>query len=321
MRSLKWLFQPVLIFVVAQVSWALLMFVWIRWYLRRNQEIDALVKRLPLNESLATGQWVVLLEGCLLMAIILVGLYFIFVSLRKQTKLNKLKDSILSSVTHELKTPLASIRLYTETIMLRPLSEAEREKFLKRMLAETERLQKLIDTVLISARMDSDPTLNEVEDANVIDIIYAAWRKTTERAGETRIFTLERKVTTNDGQFRIQCNVHQLSIVFDNLLDNAVKYTSQQGNIVLRIDASENLLRARLSDDGLGIEKSHLKKIFNRFFRAEKISRTKVHGSGLGLFVCKNIVKAHKGRIFASSDGQDKGSTFYVELPRNTSDR
>lgn len=321
MRRLRWLFQPVLIFVVAQVSWALLMFVWIRWYLMRNQEIDALINRFPLKDSLATGQWVVLVEGCILMAIILVGLYFIFVSLRKQQKLNKLQDSILSSVTHELKTPLASIRLYAETMLLRNLADNEREKFLRRTLAEAERLQKLIDTVLISARMEADRSLREIEQADVLEIIYASWKRTTERAGETRIFSLERKISTPDGQFVIPCNVHQLSIVFDNLLGNAVKYTSEKGNIILRVDASPTLLRARLTDDGVGVEKPHLKKIFGRFFRAEKTSQIKVHGSGLGLFVCQTIVKAHKGRIHATSDGLGKGSTFYVELPRNPADR
>ncbi len=321
MRRLRWLFQPVLIFVVAQVSWALLMFVWIRWYLMRNQEIDALLQRFPLKDTLVTGQWVVLLEGCLLMAIILVGLYVIFVSLRKQTKLAKLQDSILSSVTHELKTPLASIRLYAETMLLRSVSETERETFLRRTLAETERLQKLIDTVLISARMEADPALKEVERVDALEIITNAWRRVTERAGEKRAFTLERRIATDDGQFVITCNSHQLAIVFDNILGNAVKYTSEKGNIVLRVEATSSLLRVRITDDGMGIERRDLKKVFNRFFRAEKNSLKKVHGSGLGLFVCQTIVKAHKGRIFAVSEGQGKGSTFYVELPRDPVDR
>jgi len=327
MLKIRWFFQPVLIFVVAQVSWALLMFVWIRWYLIRNQEIDALLKKFPLKET--TGQWVVLLEGCLLMAIILVGLYGIFVSLRKQTRLNKLQDSILSSVTHELKTPLASIRLYAETMLMRSVSDADREKFLRRTLTEAERLQKLIDTVLISARMQSDGSIKEKEKEKIdlIPIVLSSWRRTTERMGERRQFTLETRITTDDETFIRACNAHEMGIVFDNILDNAVKYTAdaqgqhKPGQITLCVEASPTHLRVKVTDNGMGIEKPHLKKIFGRFYRAEKMSILKVHGSGLGLFVCQTIVNAHKGRIFATSDGPGKGSTFYVEFAGHAADR
>jgi signal transduction histidine kinase len=320
MRRLKWLFQPVLIFVVAQVSWALLMFVWIRWYLMRNQEIDALLQHFPLRDSLATGQMVVLIEGCLLMAIILIGLYFIFVSLRKQTRLNKLQDSILSSVTHELRTPLSSIRLYAETMLLRPLSDSERSVFLHRTLSEAERLQKLIETVLISARLASDGIPRQLEREDVVSVALTSWRRVVDRVGAKRLFHIDTEVNTPDGQWITRCNAHELGIVFDNLLDNAVKYTNENGRVQMKIEATETHLRVKISDDGMGIEKKDLRRIFDRFFRAEKNSLKRVHGSGLGLFVCRTIIKAHQGRIYAASEGPGKGSAFYVEFSGNSAD-
>lgn len=317
---LRWLFHPISIFVVAQVSWGLLMFVWIRWYVMRSKEIDDLVHRIPMTESLRTGQSVVLIEGCLLMAIILVGLYVIFVSLRKQVRLNKLQDSILSSVTHELKTPLASIRLYSETMLLRDLGAEERNKFLRRMLAEAERLQKLIDTVLISARIEGGNPGNESERIDLSECAERCFRRARDRMGDRRQMTLKKTGLDGEGAFWLTCNPHQMEMIFDNLLDNAVKYTGEGGKIDVGVEAARDTIRIRVSDDGLGIDKAHLKKIFNKFYRSDRNAVKKVHGSGLGLFVSHSIVKAHDGRIYATSDGQGKGASFYVEFQRNSSD-
>ena len=320
MKQIKWLFQPVLIFVVAQVSWALLMAVWIRWYVTRNREIDDLLMKYSVKEGFGTGQWVVLLEGCLLMAIILVGLYIIFASLRRQTKLNKMQDSILSNVTHELKTPLASIRLCCETLLLRNLSTEEQHKFLKRALSETERLQKLIDTVLISARMTSEAVPNDFERVRLMDTLEHSWKKILERFGEQRHFEWTADPNVSAESVYVEGNPHQLAIVFDNLLDNAVKYTERGGHIHLKVSLTNQFVKLHLFDDGMGIEKQNLKKVFRRFFRAEKSSVRKVQGSGLGLYVCHTIAKAHGGKIYANSEGPGKGSSFHVELPRETLD-
>jgi signal transduction histidine kinase len=103
-------------------------------------------------------------------------------------------------------------------------------------------------------------------------------------------------------------------------LDNSVKYTDRGGLISCKVSLTNQWIKFHFFDDGMGIEKSNLKRIFRRFFRAEKTSLKKVQGSGLGLFVCQTIVKAHQGKIFASSDGPGKGSHFHVELPRQTID-
>ena len=320
MKNLKWLFHPISIFVVAQVSWALLMFVWVRWYLTRNQEMEAIIQRIPLSDNLRTGQWVVLLEGCLLMGIILVGLYGIFVSFRKQVRLNKLQDAILSSVTHELKTPLASIRLYAETLLLRDLQKDEREKFLKRLLAEAERLQKLIDTVLISARIEAGNAASESERIDLIDCALTSWNRVYERVGERRAMKVDKKIFTEDGCFYMTCNPHQIAMIFDNLIDNAAKYTSEGGTIHLLIEAIEQHIIIRIADNGMGIEKGNLRKVFNKFYRIERNSLKKVHGSGLGLYVSHSIVKAHQGKIYATSEGPGRGATFSVEFERSPAD-
>lgn len=286
----------------------------------RNREIAAIVERIPIrenfSENLSTGQWVIMLEGCLLMGIILVAIYAIFVSFRKQVNLNKLQDSILSSVTHELKTPLASIRLYTETLLLRPMSEAERTKFIRRILSEADRLQKLIDCVLISARVEAEKIDNIREETDLISMAHASWQRARERFGEKREFHFTKNVDTRDGTFIFNCNPLQVPILIDNLLDNAVKYTDDAGKISMTIDATEESVKLCVSDNGLGIEKPFLKKVFQKFYRVDRNSRVRVNGSGLGLFVCESIVKSHGGRIYAQSEGPGKGASFHVEFER-----
>jgi signal transduction histidine kinase len=169
--------------------------------------------------------------------------------------------------------------------------------------------------------MEGEGSLRQSERADLVEIALSSWKRTIERVGERRVLELEQKLAPPHGQFFRTCNVHEVSVVFDNILDNAVKYTADGGRITLRIETSDTHFRARVTDDGMGIEKKDLKKIFGRFFRADKSSLKKVHGSGLGLFVCQTIVKSHKGRIFATSDGPGKGSTFYVEFPGNPADR
>jgi signal transduction histidine kinase len=319
-KLLKWIVHPISIFIVAQVSWGLLMVVWIRWYVLRSQEIDDLLEKIPIKVNLGTGQWIILAEGCLLMAIILVGLYMIFVSFRKQVKLNKLQDSFLSSVTHELKTPLASIRLYSETMLLRSLTEEDRAKFLHRTLGEADRLQRLIDSILISARIESQKGGKRREVTNVLEVLSASYCRVKERYDDRRQFSFCKEFfETEEDTFIIHCDPLDLSILFDNLLDNAVKYTQEQGKVDLFASILPHAIHIKVVDDGMGIEGGHLKRVFQKFYRVERNLRKKVHGSGLGLYVCYSIVEAHGGKIYATSDGVGKGATIHVEFQRDLS--
>jgi signal transduction histidine kinase len=111
-------------------------------------------------------------------------------------------------------------------------------------------------------------------------------------------------------------NRHSLSMLFDNLISNAAKYSFESGKIYIDFEEKKDAFLFQIKDDGYGIEKSELKKIFNKFYRVDSISKKRVDGSGLGLFVCRAIVKSHGGKIYATSQGPDKGAVFYVELKR-----
>lgn len=290
------------------------MFVWIRWYILRSQEINNLIEKIPLHTT-TSGQWVILAEGCILMAFILIGLYMIFVNQRRLSRLAKLQEAILSSVTHELKTPLASIKLYTETLLLRKVTEQERAKFLQRTLSEAERLQKLIDTVLISARLQSNKASQSLVRVDLKEILHSCVQRAKERFSDTRSIDMLFSENTLEAVF-IHGNPDHLSTLFDNLIDNAVKYTRNSGIIKIDVNIKKEIVIISIKDNGCGIEKENLKKIFKKFYRVNDKGQSVVKGSGLGLSVCYSIVKEHSGKIIAHSDGLNKGSTFYVEFKR-----
>lgn len=320
LKQARILLHPMVIFIIAQISWALLMIVWIRWYISRTTEFEALLEKFGPHPSLRTGQWIVLLEGCILMGILLVALYVVFVNLRRQVRLNQMQDSILSSVTHELKTPIASIRLYLETLELRELSQTERQHFIQRSLQELSRLQSLVDRVLLSAQLRATFKKPKHERLDLKEILIGSWQKMTERVGDKR----ECQLVGFD-----ECSTipilgirADLQILFDNLLDNAVKYTKTGGKIWLKVfPAGPSKIEIVVTDNGIGIEKGQLKRVFQRFFRAEGASKRHVTGSGLGLSLAHAIVKTHNGTLIARSPGPEKGASFHVTFKREDSSR
>ncbi len=315
LKNVKWLLHPISIFIFAQICWGLLMFVWIRWYIIRSQEINNFIEKIPLPAK-NSGQWVILAQGCILMGFILIGLYMIFVNQRRLSRLAQMQDAILSSVTHELKTPLASIRLYTETLLMRAVTEQDRLKFLQRTLSEAERLQRLIDTVLISARLQSDKPSLTLARIDLKEILIGCFNKLKERFSEDRLFEFSIQDIFEKEAVFVLGNPYHISTLFDNLFDNAVKYTNKGGTIKIQVGIKKDVVFVSVQDNGNGIEKKNLKKIFKRFYRIDNQVQTKVNGSGLGLSVCYSIIKEHSGKIYALSEGLNRGSTFYVELKR-----
>lgn len=306
---LRVLNRPSVFLIGAQVCWGLLMFVWIRWYVMSKQKLETLVKGfdVPFSDT------VILIEGCVLMGLILVGLYFIYVAFRRQVRLNRLQKALLDSVTHEFKTPLASIRLFTETMLMRELSHEDLTRFLGRTLDEVDRLQRITDGMLASARIRSGARTEELTLLNPVPLVRECWQRLAERAGSRRKLELSLPVGPDD--LRIRGHAQQLSVLFDNLFENALKYSLDGGRISLRITADAGTVRFEVQDDGQGIEKKELKRIFSRFYRAEG-DLTRIAGSGLGLFVASTIVRTHNGKIGAESAGKDQGALFYVTLPR-----
>jgi signal transduction histidine kinase len=320
-KRFQWLYHPVTVFIFAQICWALLVFTWIWWYFEREKTISSILAKVPAPPELQTGQWVILLQGGILLALILLGLLVTFISQRKQVRLNRLHESFLSNITHELKTPIASIRLATETLLLRKLPEENQKKFLNRTLSESIRLQNLVDSILVAARLESKSFNQQKEPIDLATLVESTVENFRDRFGAERIIRFEKKYTSKVHEFFIDGDRIQLQMLFDNLLSNAHKYSNQGGKILITSNMSGKLFSVTIADDGVGIEKGALDKIFDKFYRAEGTSRIRVQGSGLGLFIAKSVAAAHGGTLTVESEGPEKGAQFHVNFERKTAAR
>ena len=255
--------------------------------------------------------------GVVLISFVLGALIIVFVKLIKQTHLNNLKDFILSSVTHELKTPLASIRLYNETLLERDLAPEMQKKFLKRALLESDRLQNLIDVILVSAQIESKKNAKSFEPVSLVDVFRDSYNKYKSRYSHTREFHWQSHGAEQRGHPYIMGDKFRLQLVFDNLFDNAVKYSDDKQQITAEVNYDEKQgVTLTVKDEGLGLDKKNLRKIFRKFYRVQLSRGYGRSGSGLGLYLCKKIVKLHKGKITAQSGGVGQGVTINVRFER-----
>jgi signal transduction histidine kinase len=219
-------------------------------------------------------------------------------------------------VTHELKTPIASIRLYLETLQSREVNDMQRRAFYHVMLADADRLQQTVEQVLKAgiAGQRSRALHRAPVDIEALAEETAETARLRHHLPPHAIVV--GVVTPSASGLIVNGDADELRTAISNLLDNAVKYSRDQIDVAVEIAApSPDTVWVRVKDRGVGIPRAQLKRIFKRFYRFQSHG-FKVKGTGLGLFIVRSIVKQHGGRVFAQSDGEGKGATFTMELPR-----
>jgi len=308
----KWLVHPVTIFLAMQILWILLMVVWIRWYLEKHTQLREMADRLRTQVETDGAGWLPLVEGGILLTLILAGATVIFIYWTKQHRLIKMQRDFVANVTHELKSPLASIQLALETMSLRDLSGEKRREFVAMMLDDTERLATLIDRILGAARIEKMRGRYRVETVSMrhfVDEVLAEDRHLYEKEGRTIVFDKGRDA-------RVAIDRSAMRVVLANLLENASRFSPPNSNIRLKLHRDLRSCRLDVTDAGEGIPGKDLRHVFKMFWRGSEGKKSHVRGTGLGLFIVRNIVRDHRGKVWASSPGPGRGSTFSVRLPR-----
>lgn len=305
------IFHPVFIFVGIQIAWIILMAVWINWYIKNSNRFKEFAEKFKPELFTTDFNWVILLEGCFLMMIILAGVCLIFVYWNKQARLNKLQSNFVSSVSHELKSPLASIQLYLETMQYQKVTPEERKDFIETMLTDTERLAGLIENILEAGKSDIKSMHTQFVSLPVEqflkDLLKGYERQLKERGCEARLDIQGSPVLYGDQR--------ALHMVFSNLLSNALRYSPDGGLITLRVTTENKFCIIEIIDSGVGLNKKVMKRVFRKFYRVRDKETQGVEGAGLGLFISREIIKNHKGKIKVFSEGKGKGTTFAVSLP------
>ncbi len=255
---------------------------------------------------------ILLLLGALLMAAIVSGVVLNTIFLVREIRRNAQHDAFINAVTHELKTPIASIRLYLETLQTRAVDDARRLEFYRIMVDDCERLLGTIEQVLRTGRIGlSSRRLNvsRIELGAVIERCIERVRTLHKVSAEALAYRPGPPVTIVGDADEVQAAV-------SNLIDNAVKYSGSDVRVTVetaKVDGKYVALR--VTDHGPGIEKTELKRIFKRFYRVPGAVATRVKGTGLGLYIVRSVAKRHGGRVWAESEGPGRGATFVLQLP------
>jgi signal transduction histidine kinase len=270
-----------------------------------------------LNVSWIVLNWrtgVLAILGVILFALIIAGMVLNTIFLVREIRRNEQHDSFINAVTHELKTPIASIRLYLQTLQTRELDAEKRREFYRIMLEDSDRLIHTIEQVL---RAGSARSRFRREVRTEVDMHQVA-SECVELA-RTR-FHLDAQSLAYENHAPaplVLGNAEELKAAVWNLIDNAVKYS--QGDVKVKValeEAADGRVAVRVSDRGIGISSTELKRIFRRFYRTPALGAVRTKGSGLGLFIVRSVARNHGGRAFAESGGAGQGATLTIVLPR-----
>lgn len=273
---------------------------------------------LYLNISWMVMNWrevVPLMVGIIFFGLIIAGMVLNTIFLVREVRRNEQQDSFLNAVTHELKTPITSIRLYLQTLEKRPVEEERRRDFYRLMLEDTDRLLGTVEQVLRAGEVRHKSKKQHWQDVNFSGIVQDSVELARLRHGLPE--NALRFGSDPPGQITLMGNAEELRTAVANLLENAIKYSPVNPSIVVDLltpDMDTVVLRVR--DNGIGIARSELKRIFKRFYRVASRRMEGVKGTGLGLFIVRSIIRRHGGDVSAESEGEGRGSTFTVRLPR-----
>jgi signal transduction histidine kinase len=272
-----------------------------------------------------TGSWIILnwrervllFFGVVFFFAIIAGLILNTVFLVREIRRNERHDSFINAVTHELKTPIASIRLYLETLERRELDPAQRKQFYSLMLEDTDRLLGTVEQVLKAGEVGykhAAPSSVDVDFGALVGECMDLARTRHHLEPEALRWTQAR----NGKPVIVRGDAGELRTAVSNILDNAIKYSAGNVDVSVSIDTSEeDRVALRVRDQGVGIPEHELKRIFKRFYRVQDRPASQVKGTGLGLFIVRAIARAHGGDVFAESAGETRGATVTLELPRS----
>jgi signal transduction histidine kinase len=282
---------------------------WIYWFLGSHHKFRTAAEEYG-PELLSPGiNWIILFEGLLLLLVILGGVYVIFLYWRRQLALNREQRYFISQVTHELKSPVASLQLHLETIQRHHPSDAQLEEFVSTMISDTRRLDELISKMLTANRLEQSKWRLALRPCNLTEFVadyIEQWRRQQQE---------ELKLSSSiDSDIHVRLDPETFGIVLRNLLENSLKYSNPPTQIHVSLHVEGNFAVLQVRDQGRGIPAEEQRRVFRMFYRRTQ-GEYNVKGTGLGLFIVKALVKRHKGQVHLDSAGRDRGCCVTIRLP------
>lgn len=270
--------------------------------LRIATEVDILHHKKKMQVMMIVG------EGTVFLLLLLFGIYKIRQAHSKEMELNNRQRNFFLSITHELKTPIAATKLQLQTLQKHKLDEATKDQLLQNALNETERLNLLIDNLLLAGRMDSGEYIFKKENANVSEFLSSLIERYYKQE-------LSNKTISMNIEPDVHFNIDKTAFpsIVTNLVDNAIKYSPAEKNICVNLSKKNNANVLSISDTGVGVADNEKEKVFQRFYRAGNEETRSTKGTGLGLYIVSYMVNNHNGKITLKNN-QPKGSIFEIEF-------
>ncbi len=317
MKKSLWLLHPISVFIFSILALGLSLFLYIYWYVEVSTGLRAVLEKNNLDPEkfVAWQTWVVIMVLSILVGIILTGIFTIFAYQRRTLALFRSQHKFINSFTHELKTPTTSLRLYLETMVKHEIPRDKQLKYLGYMLEDVTRLSDNINGILDLARIEGKIYRGEFI---VIDLVEEVEAFCEDNEQLFRGSKISLSFDKND-QFFCSINTSLFHMLLMNLISNGIRYNkSSCPEITIIFSKTEKSIIVCFEDNGIGFEKSQVRKIFKKFFQIERSDWSYTGGTGLGLYMVEQIVKLHKGKITAESQGVGKGAQFILTLPNQT---
>lgn len=271
----------------------------------RTELIEAMIERTDRKTIMFTS------EGAFFTLMVLAGVYLMYITLRKDLLLESQQKNFILSITHELKSPLAAIKLYLQTLLQKNVPAEKSQQFLRHSMQDVERLERLVENVLEAARMDRNEYHYTMTDVDLTGTVRRCLLRVAQYQDEEEV-----DVQTNITEgITVRGDEHALISVFDNLIENAVKYSTapKQIRVSLVIDKTDAVFE--IADNGAGIAAGDLPHLFDRFYRSGNEMTRTAKGTGIGLWIVAQVVRKHGGQVSAHSSGLEQGASFTVRFP------
>ncbi len=319
LNTSKWYLHPVFIFACSIMSLATSLVITIYWYMEITAALEIIIMKFNIDPRSIfpskTGMLFFVLT--LLIIVVLAGIFLAFIYYQRTLRLFRLQHNFINNFTHELKTPVTSLKLYLETFLRHNLNTSDIRKYSRYMLNDVARLSDNINSILNLARIESRSYGTELSNENLAVMIrtFCSKNKTLFRNCLINLDVPEEK------QFIYPVNKFLFDMLLMNIISNAVKYNeSEQPEMRISLRHHKQKLMIDFKDNGIGIEKKEIKKIFRKFYQAPGSQYDSIKGSGLGLYLAFNIAAIHGWKISAQSDGKGCGSTFTISIPKEEAD-
>lgn len=301
--------QIVASYILSLVVVLALLVLWVIYVVQSRARIDELAGRVGV--SVGQAHWLVLAIGCGLALVLLIELTSQLASSFAERRYTQKHEEFLATVTHELRTPLAGIKLHAQTLERDDITPEELRRSVGFILAEAGRMEALVNDVLESSRLVARKKRLELFPLDLAEF-FAGYVEETARRVEARgnRFTSEIETVAT-----VQATEDALQRLMDNLVENAVRYSAPGAEIRCRVHDEDGRAVIEVEDEGVGIPKSELKKVFDRFYQVARQGDARRKGTGLGLFIVSGLVRELKGQVRAYSHDDRPGTCFRIELP------